>query len=316
MFEQIVLVRRELDLGDDVLRLGAAGDAAALFEQSLAHLGQKLGGYLSVHKQLLERVAGGGTRQLGVADDLDSHVLICGLVDVEVAIAAGAGDDGHRRVFEHEFFESVAAARNDDVDIFALAEQLGGAFARHVVDEADRVRRNALALQCLGDRAIDALVAADRLFAAAEHDRVAALETERRDVGGDVGASLVYDADHAQRDADFVDLQAVGARPLRGDLADRVGQIGNVVDALRHILDPLFGQREPVFHALAKRVGVGDILGVRRQDLVLCRADVCRDRVQSLALCLRAHHRDLEGLLLRPLADLFDRHISPPPAPP
>ena len=58
-------------------------------------------------------------------------------------------------------------------------------------------------------------VGRDRLLAAAEDRRVAALDAERGGVDGHVGPALVDHEDHAERDADLPDVQPVGAAARR-----------------------------------------------------------------------------------------------------
>ncbi len=80
-------------------------------------------------------------------------------------------------------------------------------------------------------------VGLERLAAAAQQHRVAGLQAEPGGVGGHVGARLVDEADHAQRDAHARDLEAVGPAPGLHGLAHRIGQRGDLAQARRHLLD-------------------------------------------------------------------------------
>ena len=81
-------------------------------------------------------------------------------------------------------------------------------------------------------------VGLDRLLAAPEDHRVAALDAERGGVGRDVRAALVDEEDHAERDADLRHVEAVGAAARRDDLAHRVGQGDDRLQGLRDLLQP------------------------------------------------------------------------------
>ena len=94
---------------------------------------------------------------------------------------------------------------------------------------------------------------AHALAAAAQDRRVAGLQAQRARVRGHVGPALVDDADDAERHAHALDAQAVRARPLRDDGADRIRQRGDVLDAARHGLDARLVEREPVEQARARR---------------------------------------------------------------
>ena len=59
---------------------------------------------------------------------------------------------------------------------------------------------------------------------APQHGGVARLQAQPGRVTGDVGPVLVDDPDHAERDPDALDPQAVGADPALDHLAHRVGQ--------------------------------------------------------------------------------------------
>ena len=78
---------------------------------------------------------------------------------------------------------------------------------------------------------VDEAALLPRASSSAQEDRVAALEAEAGGVDGDVGPALVDHADDTHRHADLAHLQAVGQRVARDDLADRVGQRGDVAQA-------------------------------------------------------------------------------------
>ena len=100
-------------------------------------------------------------------------------------------------------------------------------------------------------------------------DGVAALDAERGGVDRDVGPALVDHEDHAERNAHLADFQAVGP-PARGDdLADRVGQGGDVAQGLGHLLDPLGFERQAVDRRRLRAPaggGLGEVRGVGRED--------------------------------------------------
>ena len=89
-------------------------------------------------------------------------------------------------------------------------------------------------------------------------------------VGGDVGAALVDHADHADRHPDLLHPQAVGQRRAADDLADRVGQGGDVAQALGERGDAAGVEGEPVDHVLRRAGSPGgvDVARVGGQQVV------------------------------------------------
>ena len=98
---------------------------------------------------------------------------------------------------------------------------------------ADNLRRvgEVLLAQGGGEAVADGGVGAARLGAAAQDDRVARLERQRRRVGGDIGARFVDDEDDAERHAHFADADAGRLTLPTVNFADWVGQGGDLLYA-------------------------------------------------------------------------------------
>ena len=155
-------------------------------------------------------------------------------MDVDVADALEVGEDRHARLVLDAVDQALAAARHDHVDRAVEAGQhradRGAVAGRH---ELDRRRPAGRRLgQALDQAAVDRAGRAERVGAAAQDRGVAGLEAERAGVGGDVRAALVDDADDAERRAHALDVEAVRAVPGGDDRADRIGQGGDLLDAL------------------------------------------------------------------------------------
>ena len=168
----------------------------------------------------------------------ERHGEVGGGVDVDVAVAPGGGDHRHPAVLGEQLLELLAAARDDDVDQALEGDHLEQRLARPG-DEGDRLGRQAgfehRALHDLGQHAVGVFGRA----AAAQHDGVARLQAEPGGVDGHVGARLVDDGDHAERHAHARELDAVGQPAPVFDLADRVGQRGQLADARGSLFEPV-----------------------------------------------------------------------------
>lgn len=77
----------------------------------------------------------------------------------------------------------------------------------------------------------DGAVGVDGFAAAAKDRGVAGFETEGGGVGSDVGSALVNDSDRPDGNSDLFDVQAVGLGPGFEDLADGIGQGGDVFES-------------------------------------------------------------------------------------
>ena len=85
-----------------------------------------------------------------------------------------------------------------------------------------------------------------RFLPAAQNDRVAALDANRRRVRRDVGPRFVDEKDHAQRHTDLADLQPVRPHGRLDDFSDRIAQHGDFFQGRRDLLDPGRRQSQPV----------------------------------------------------------------------
>ena len=120
----------------------------------------------------------------------------------------------------------------------------------------------------VGQRFADGAAGAQAVGAAAQDRGVARLQAERAGVGGDVGAALVDDADHAERHPDPVDGHAVGPGPGGHDGAYGVAEPSDGFDAGGHGLDPRLIEGQPVEEGGGAAGGpcLGHVLGIGGQN--------------------------------------------------
>ena len=132
----------------------------------------------------------------------------------------------HARFLLHARDQALAAARNDDVDR-----------RRRGPPACDRRRRDpAVGTSCTASAgksdarqglrrcSLNGARRVQRLRAAAQDHGVARLHAERRRVRRHVRPALVDDADDADGHAHARDLETVGPRPFRFDVADGIGE--------------------------------------------------------------------------------------------
>ena len=173
-------------------------------------------------------------------------------------------DDGNGGVLRHEADETLAAARNDAVDQAIEFEQRveGGAVGRG--NQLDGVGGEAGGGERGGDEGGEGGVGVETLFAAAKNGGVAGFQAENGAVDGDVGTGFVDDADDADGDADFADVEPVGAGRFFQQITDGIGEgddfadgDGEMVKACRCECQPIAGGRRE-----GRGVGRGEVAGV------------------------------------------------------
>ena len=249
-------------------------------------------GHRRVHQQRLGRVAHAGTLDLRVVGNPPRHLEVGVLVHVHVAVARRRVHHGHRRHLLERGLQPAAAARDHQVDQAVGSRQLGEllAPAREQLDAA--LRQLGLGQRLAherGERAVRALGVAR----AAQDDRVARLQAQRRAVDRHVRPRLVDHGDDAERHPQLAHLEAAAKHAAVDLLADRIGQRRDRVDARGHRLDPLRRERQPV----AKRLGqplcalVRQVRSVRGEHVVRALAQQCGEARQRRVLRRRRTSR-------------------------
>ena len=143
------------------------------------------------------------------------------------------------------------------------------------------------------ERFDDGAAGAQAVGAAAQDGGIARLQAQRAGVSGDVGAALVDDPNHAERHAHPFDGHAVGAGPGRHDIADRILEAGDGLDAGGHALDTASIEGQPVDEGggPAGGLGLSHVLGIGGQNGGFMGADRCRHGPQRLILLRRRRQR-------------------------
>ncbi|OIQ74234.1 hypothetical protein GALL_441170 [mine drainage metagenome] len=119
-------------------------------------------------------------------------------------------------------------------------------------------------------------VAVDGFRTAAQDDRIARLDRQRRGFDGDIGAALINHAEDPERDAHLPHADAAGTAVHAVDFAHRIGQRSDLLAALRHLLDHLVRQGEPIDKG---RLQPGLAGGVKVAQIgVLKSRSMCADR--------------------------------------
>ena len=231
--------------------------------------GRKLLRHLGVDEQRLRRVADPGPLHLRVVGDPPRHLEVGVGMDVDVAVAGRRVHHRHRRDVLQRRLQPLAAARDQQIDEPVLRRQLGQVLAPAAGQQQHRVLRQPRLGERLADDRRQRPVGALRVARPPQHDRVPALDRQRRAIDRHVRPRLVDDGDHPERHPNLPQVQPARQRPVLQLLADRVGERGNRPHPVGHRRDPLLGQRQPIPQRLGQPRGplVGQVGRVRLEDL-------------------------------------------------
>jgi hypothetical protein len=209
-------------------------------------------------------------------------------------------DDGNAARLVDEADQSLAAARDDEIDRFVLFEQFGDGVAVGGGNQRNGGFGQAFRGERFVQRVGDGVVGVKRLGAAAQDDRVAGFEAEARRVGGHVGPRLVDHGDHAEGHAHPPDLDAAGPRAHVRPLADGIVERGDLPQRVRHLLDALGVEQQPVDHRVGQvvLVGVGEVFFVGVENGVLVRFQRVGHAVEHAVFRRRVEASERAGSVL------------------
>ena len=210
---------------------------------------------------------------------------------------AGAGlDTGDGGVFDTGGDQSLSPAGDQQIHSAVCGHQLVGALAGGVLHQQDRVLDESCRRKAFPQRVNDRGGAGVRLFAAAQHTDVAALQREGCRIGGDVGPALIDDGDHAHGDRGLFDHQTVAAFIAPEHPADRTRKRRDLADTLCHPGNALGSEQQAVDHHVADHAARRiDIACVRGEDAVDAVGEAVRHREQGAVdvLCRERAERRL-----------------------
>ncbi len=250
-----------------------------------------------VDQQGLGCAADAGAAHLGVERDRPGHFGVRSAVDVGRAQPVEVRKHRHARLGLNARNQALAATRHDHVDRPLGLEHRPHRRAIGDWDELDRVRGGAARLEPARERGVDRVVAADRLGAAAENRGIACHDAQCAGVGGDVGAALVDDPDHADRDAHAREHHAVGPLDAVDHSADRIVEPRHRLDPRRRRFDPVGIEPEPVEQCAGEPVRLArrHVLGVGGADRGAVGADRLRGGLERACLGGAVHRRERRG---------------------
>ena len=202
----------------------------------------------------LHRIAHRRARTLGVFDNIERHILIALGVDKNVAYPFVVLDHRNRGVAHHFTDQRLAAARNYQVNILIHGKHLIHRLAAYPRNKLNRPFGQTGGFADSGHNLRQLAIGVNRLFPAAQDNRIAGLETYSGGVNRNIGTGLIDDADNPDRHRNFVDHQSVrtgnaGEHPADHFILSRhlTQTVGHSLDSGRCEFQPFqFGFRESV----------------------------------------------------------------------
>ena len=202
----VVVLGRGRRGGHALARFGAPAQFDALRCERLGHARQERVGDRGVDEQALGRVARARPLALRVHHDPLGHFQVGRGIDVHMTHAVVVLQHRHFRFRRDPLNQRLAAARDREVDVAVHRQQVADRLPVGGRDELNRVGRNAAPCQFGAQECVQCGVGVNRLLAAAEDHRVAALDAQRGGVHRHVRPRLVDEEHHAERHADLQDL--------------------------------------------------------------------------------------------------------------
>ena len=290
-------------------RLLPGGDT--LVHQRPAQHRQELVRHGGMDKADLLGVADGGAAGLGVGDDPHRLFQIGGSVHVDMADAGARFDAGNGGVLHTGTDQSRAAPGDQQIHQPAGLHDVVGALVAGILHDVDDVRIAAGGGDAVLQRAHDGAAGAVGLPPAAEHTDIAALDGQRRRVGGDVGTALIDDGHQSQRHLYLGDGHAVGAGELIQHTAGVIGQRGGGANAVGHGADAPLVQPQTIQHDGGDMpLRVRHILPVGVEDGGDVELQRVRHGQQEAVFLLLTGGAQCGPRGLRPLQKLYGGHIT------
>ena len=157
-------------------------------------------------------------------------------------------DHRHPRFGQQARDQPLAATRDDDVDVLAQGDQVADGGAVGGIDHLHRMNRQTGGFQTVLHQTGNHPVAANRFRTTAQDRRIARFQAQCRCVGGNVRSGFVDDANNAQWHTHLADLDTTRAILDFADFAHRIGQGGNLFDAIGHLRDAFFRETQAIEH--------------------------------------------------------------------
>ena len=152
--------------------------------------------------------------------------------------------------------QALAAAGHDHVHILGHGDQPTHRRPIRRVDHLHRGFRQARRPQAHGQAFGDGAVGGQRLGPAPQDSGVAGLEAEARRLHGHIGPGLINDADDAEGHTHPADLDSAGHGVHVGNGTHRVGEAGDLAQALQHGVDTRRGEFQAI-HQRGRKAGGG-----------------------------------------------------------
>ena len=207
---------------------------------------------------------------LRVDDERHRGLEVDAGIRVDMAVSTAGLDDGHCGLLDDGLDEPRPTARHEHIDEPASLHKRCSPGSSGGINGCDQVSGQAGGDQGGAQNIHNRRVGMRGGTAAAQHDGIAGLQRQGGNSDSDIGTGLVDHADHAHGNAHTAHPKTVGKGLTIDDLADRIGQAGDLAQRNGDGGDAVGGQAQavdqPFGHALS--TGALDIVPVGGQDLL------------------------------------------------
>ena len=154
----------------------------------------------------------------------------------------------HRNArFAHQpLDQTLAAARHDHIHVFLHGDEFAHGSAIRRFNHLNHRLRQTSRCETFAHTGGNRLIGMQRFRAAAQNRRVAGFQAQPGGICRHVRARFINDAHHAQRHAHLPDLDARWAIFQPADFTDRIGQFGDLHQAVRHCRNGFGREDQPI----------------------------------------------------------------------
>ena len=217
-----------------------------------------------MNNQRLRGITHARTLRFGVHDNIDRHLQIGAVIDINMAIADSSFNDGNFRFLFHRLNQARAAARNQYINIINRLHQFLGSGMTGIFNQLHHIGIHSRLYQSLPDDGNQCGIGINGIAAAAQNNGIAGFKGQRKRIDRNIRAAFKNHGDHTQRHAFLNYLQTVQIGIAADNLPNRVLQIGNLPNAFRNAFDAFVIQTQPVKHNVRNAVFFcsGQIAGI------------------------------------------------------
>ena len=187
---------------------------------------------------------------LCIYNDIDRHLNICCLIDIDMAVPGSRLNDRNGTLFHYRANQACASTWDKQVHVLVKTHKFLCRLSGSIFQYLNGICRQTDCVKCLTDYIADCQIRVDRIAAAAKDDCISCLKAECKCICCHIWTGFINDSDDSHRHTFLSDLQSARCRFHGNHFSYRICQGNDLTDSLCHSSNPVFGQTKPVKQCL------------------------------------------------------------------